>query len=125
MFDRANYCKAKRERGEVFTTNAREGFWSKREKNCKERCTHCHKERETQVDKYAGGLVVLGVGEGNQFNMQTGGILQGRLVRPHWAVFPPGYPQNLRNFIFKSGEFLSLSPVFCPVNKNNNENKRK
>ena len=31
-------------------------------------------ERErTQVDKYAGGLS-MGVGEGNQFNMQTGGI---------------------------------------------------
>ena len=37
----------------------------------REKCV-CVRER-TQVDKYAGGLS-MGVGEGNQFNMQTGGM---------------------------------------------------
>jgi len=56
----------------------------------------CERERGTQVDKYAGGLAV---GEGNQFNMQTGGMVVDGAVLATLGC-PPRSTPKIQEFIF-------------------------
>ncbi len=80
--------------------------------SCGERVCVCQRERERE--RNTGRQICrcgLAVGEGNQFNMQTGGMVVRGPLWQLWAV-PPGPPQKFRNLFFKSGEFLSLAFFF-------------
>ena len=89
-------------------------------------------ERErTQVDKYAGGLS-MGVGEGNQFNMQTGGIAVvhgsfGKVSPVSLGSLLPSLPHKKGIYFLKVGSFslFSLTFYWTRVKRKINTNKQK